>query len=167
MLPEKADQMLRDYKPFLGRTKYLSALIPELKAEAAAWRRNLPNELCYVGAQNIDGMPHGSTVGNPTERIGIMLAEGYTPDGLKELEKQITEYEQELREKGIVLRFVEAWLDGLTEKERWIVQMQVIDGAYWREIVAEYHRRYGEEYSKEGLKKIKEGAIAKIHQMAS
>jgi len=167
MLPERADQMLRDYKMFLGRCKYLSALIPELKAEAAAWRDNLAEELCSIGGQNLDGMPHGSTVGNPTERLGIMLADGYTPDGLKELEKQIVDYERELSEKSMTVHFVDAWLDGLTEKESWIVRMQVIEGAYWREIVMEYHRRYGEEYSREGLKKIKDGAIAKIHQMAS
>ena len=167
MLPEKADQMLRDYKVFLGRCKYLTALICELKAEAAAWRENLADELAGVGAQNLDGMPHGTTVGNPTERLGIMLAEGFTPDGLKTLEEQIVDYQRELNEKSVTVHFVEAWLDGLTEKERWIVQMQVIEGAYWREIVMEYHRRYGEEYSREGLKKIRDAAVRKIHQMAS
>lgn len=167
MLPEKADQMLRDYKVFLGRCKYLSALIREMKADAAAWRENLADELSGVGAQNLDGMPHGTSVGNPTERLGIMLADGYVVDGLRDLEKQIAEYERELKDKSITLHFVEAWLDGLTEKERWIVQMQVIEGAYWREIIMEYHRRYGEEYSREGLKKIRDAAVRKIHQMAS
>lgn len=167
MLPEKVDQMLKDYKAFAGRCKYLTVLIPELKQEAAAWRANLASELAGSGGQNMDGMPHGTTVGNPTERLGIMLASGYTPEGLRELEKQIKDYEDELKDKTLAVHFVEAWLDGLSEKERWIVEKQVINGMYWREIIAEYHRRYGEEYSKEGLKKIKDGAIEKIHQMAS
>ena len=167
MLPEKADQMLRDYKVFLGRCKYLTTLIPELKAEAAAWKEHAADDLIGGGAQNLDGMPHGTTVGNPTERLGIMLADGYTPDGLKELEQQIADYEMELRDKLVTVHFVEAWLDGLTEKERWIVHRQVIEGAYWREIVVEYHRKYNEEYTREGLKRIRDGAIAKIHQMAS
>lgn len=167
MLPERADQMLRDYKVFLGRCKYLTALIPWLKAEAADWKQNMAEELSSIGSQNMDGMPHGTMIGNPTERFGIMLADGYTPDGLKEMEKQIEEYEKELKEKSTTVFFVEAWLAGLTEKERWIIQSQVIDGLYWREIIMEYHRKYGEEYSREGLKKIRDGAMNKIHQMAS
>ncbi len=167
MIPEKADQMLKDYKVFLGRCKYLTTLIPELKAEAVYWKKNMAEDISSVGSQNLDGMPHGTKIGNPTERFGIMLADGYTPDGLKRLEKTISDYEQELKEKSISVVFVEAWLDGLTEKERWIIQRQVIDGAYWREIITEYHQKYGEEYSREGLKKIRDGAMSKIHQMAS
>lgn len=167
MLPERADQMLRDYKVFLGRCKYLTALIPELKAEAIYWKQNIAEDITSVGGQAMDGMPRGTKIGNPTERFGIMLAEGYTPEGLKRLEKQIAEYESELKEKSTTVFFVEAWLAGLTEKERWIIQAQVIDGFYWREIILEYRRRYGEEYSREGLKKIRDGALSKIHQMAS
>lgn len=167
MLPEKADQMLRDYKVFLGRCKYLSALIPELKAEAAALRDNAVNDLISVSSQNLDGMPHGTSVGNPTERIAIILADGYTSEGVIELEKQITAYEAELRDKLITVRFVEAWLDGLSEKERWIVHRQVIEGAYWREIVHEYRTKYSEEYTKDGLKRIRDAALEKIHRMAS
>ena len=159
--------MLRDYKVFLGRCKYLTALIPELKAEAAYWKQNIAEDITSLGGQNMDGMPHGTKIGNPTERFGIMLAEGYTPEGLQRLEQQIDEYEKELKEKRPTIVFVEAWLGGLTEKERWIVQMQVIEGAYWREIVTAYHVKYGEEYSREGLKKIRDGALNKIYQMAS
>lgn len=167
MLPERADQMLRDYKTFMGRCEYLKSLIPELKAEAAMWHRELAVDLARDSAVEMDGMPRGNKVGNPTERLGIMLASGFTPDGLKELEEEIRRYEQELREKSVVVHFVEAWLRGLTEKERWLVERQVIEKAYWRQIIDEYAKRYGEEYTREGLKKIKVGAMKKIHEMAS
>ena len=166
MMPEKADQMLSSYKMCLGRYQYLMALLPELREEAARWKVNLASDLAGVNAQNMDGMPHGTAVSNPTERLGIMLADGYAPEGLKELNRQIEQYEKELNEKSVVVHFVEAWLSGLTDKERWIIEAQVIDGAYWREVMAEYRKRYGEDYSREGLKKIRDAAMAKIHQMA-
>ena len=121
MLPERADQMLRDYKPFRGRCEYLKTLIPELKNEAAIWHRELAADLARSSANEMDGLPRGNKVGNPTERLGIMLASGFTPEGLKELEAEIASYEQELQEKAVTVHFVEAWLPGLTEKERWLI----------------------------------------------
>lgn len=166
MAPEKVDQFLKDHKMTVGRHKYLVSMIEELKSQAEDWKKNLAEDIVSLGGQVIDGMPHGTTVGNPTERFGIMLASGFTPEGLKELEQEIRKLEKEAHDKEVSIRIVEAWLDGLTEKERWIVEKQVIDGMYWREVVSEYHRQYGEEYSKEGLKRIRDGAVSKIYRMA-
>ena len=166
MVPEKVDQLLKDHKMTVGRHKYLVSMIDELKCQAEEWSKNIAEDIVTLGNQSIDGMPHGTTVGNPTERFGIMLASGFTPAGLKELEHEIRQLEKEAHEKAVSIKIVEAWLDGLTEKERWIVEKQLIDGMYWREVVSEYHRRYGEEYSKEGLKRIRDSAVSKIHKMA-
>lgn len=167
MLPERAEQMLKDYKTCLGRCEYLKALIPGLKSEAEIWHKYLAVDLARNTETEMDGMPRGNNVGNPTERLGIMLASGFTPSGLKELEEEISRYEQELSEKTMVVHFVEAWLHGLTDKERWLVERQVIDGAYWRQIIVEYKEKYGEEYSREGLKRMKTVAMGKIYDMTS
>jgi hypothetical protein len=167
MTPEKVDQLLSDYKTIKGRCQYLEALIVEMKADARAWRNNLACELAGASGKEMDGMPRGNAVGNPTERIGILLASGYTPDGLKELEALTKQYEQELSQKSATLRFVDAWLVGLTEKEQWIIRQQVLEGAFWREIIREYEKKYGEQYSKEGLKRIKHNALMKIYKMAA
>lgn len=166
MTPEKVDQLLRDHKMTVGRRKYLENVIEELKMQAEYWKNHVADDLVTLGSQVVDGMPHGTTVGNPTERFGIMLASGYTPDGLKELEAEIRNLESEEHERAVNIRIVEAWLDGLTEKERWLVESQLIEGMYWRQVVSEYHSKYGEEYSKEGLKRIRDIAIAKIYRMA-
>lgn len=167
MLPEKADQMLRDYNVTLGRCEHLRTILPELEKEARIWRKALAADIARSSENDLDGMPRGNRVGNPTERLGIMLASGFTPDGLKELEGEIARYSQELREKELHIHFVEAWLRGLNDRERWIITRQVIDGAYWRQIVAEFRERYGEEYTREGLKRIKVCALDKIHKMAA
>lgn len=166
MAPEKVDRILKEHKMTVGRYKYLVSMIDELKRQAESWKAHIAEDIVTLGGQNVDGMPHGTTVGNPTERFGIMLASGYTPAGLKELEFEIRQLEREAHEKSVSIKIVEAWLEGLSEKERWLVEKQLIDGMYWREVVSEYHRRYGEEYSKEGLKKIRDGAVSKIHRMA-
>ncbi len=167
MMPEKVDQMLKDYKPFKGRCIYLKAMIAEMEEDAEVWRRNLASDLVGATGKGEDGMPKGNTVSSPTERIGIMLASGYEPEDLKELEKKIVECRKELLQKSRVVQFVDAWLEGLTEKEQWVIRQQVIDGAFWREIIREYQAKYGDQYSKEGLKKIKRNALRKIYKLAS
>lgn len=166
MMPEKAYTMLKSYKEYLGRCEYLKLLIDDLKTDAELWSAHATDELPIMGGQNLDGMPRGNAVGNPTERLGILLADGYKPAALAELEQKIADYELELRMKSIAVHFVDAWLSGLTEKERTIVKMQVIDQSCWREVVAAYKEKFGDEYSKEGLKRIRDRALEKIYIMA-
>ena len=167
MLPENVDQMLKDYKSFSGRCKYLTALIEELEADAELWKRNLASDLVGATGSGDDGMPKGNSVSSPTERIGIMLASGFIPDDLRDLEARIVEYRKELNLKSRTIQFVDAWLAGLTDKEAWVIRQQVIEGAFWREIIREYQAKYGDIYSKEGLKKIKRNAMKKVYSLAS
>jgi len=114
----------------------------------------------------MDGMPHGTTVGNPTERIALMLATGYTTEDVIELQGNIEKLEAEYCQKKIVVRFVEAWLKGLTEKERWMIERAMFDGMTYREINAKYREAYGDSCSKDLLRRLKKDALAKIYEMA-
>lgn len=120
-----------------------------------------------LGAQPMSGMPRGGKLSDPTARIGIAVADGCMTDDMKILQKEIEDLEYELRKRKIVVHFVAAWLDGLNEKERWIIEKQVIDGSYWREVIFSYKAKFGDEYSKDGLKRIKKNALNKIYRIAS
>ena len=100
MLPERAEMMLAQYRRCVGRCAFLKKTIAEAEADIELWRRNLAEDLVLSGGANLDGMPRGTTVGNPTERMAIMLATGYEPEDLKDAEASLIPLRDELREAG-------------------------------------------------------------------
>ncbi|MEA4899563.1 MAG: hypothetical protein VB115_15140 [Christensenellaceae bacterium] len=74
---------------------------------------------------------------------------------------------RELEEKQFDLQFVSAWMSGLNEKERWLIEQHVIGGLSWRDIVCLHKEKYGREYAKDTLRALKRKALAKIYQMAA
>lgn len=166
MLPEQVDEMLKSYRECVGRCGHLKSeidetekLIAELSATALAD--------ASVRAQQYTGMPHGSGVSNPTEQVACMFADGYMPEEIKRLQKELADMKREFRERYPTVHFVEAWMQGLTEKERWIIEQQVIDGVTWRDIMTRCRLKFGIEYTKDGLKRIKARALEKIYKIAA
>ena len=82
MLPQHVDEMLRDYRTCLGRYSYLDVLIEELRDIEKLTEIDNRVEIINGKSSAMDGMPHGSTPGNPTERAGIALATGYVSKDL-------------------------------------------------------------------------------------
>ena len=105
-------------------------------------------------------------MGNPTERIAIMLATGIMTDDIAAMNKEIAALEAEHREKSLVVYFVQAWLKGLSAKERWMIERCYFDEMTYREINARYREEYGENCSKDLLRRLKKDALAKIFEMA-
>ena len=168
MLPERVDEMLRDYREFSGRCAYLETLIQSLDKEIEIMNGNeFYENIVPLGGQALDGMPHGSSVGNPTEQIGIMLADGHKPDYIVEKERELADAKQEYEYKYPTVVFVNAWLKGLTDRERWIIENQVIDGVSWRELTSEHLAKYGETRTKRSLQLLRDKALGKIYRMAS
>jgi hypothetical protein len=166
MLPDRADEMLRNYKSYLGRCGHIKTLIDELKREAILMQIEARDDLLNSSGKQLDGMPRGTTVGNPTERVALMLVLGYVPDGVAEIQAEIAKLEAEYRQKNIVVLLVEAWLRGLTEKEKWMIERCIFDGMTYRQINAMYRQVYGECCSKDSLQRLKKTALTKIYEMA-
>ncbi len=166
MLPQHVDDMLRDYRACLGRYSYLDVLIEELRDTEQFIELDDRAEIIDGKGKAMDGMPHGSTVGNPTERAGIALASGYVSANLAELRDEIAKLEAERNRNYKVVLFVDAWLKGLNRKERWIIERIYFDGMTYREINGKYREIYGEPCSKDSLRRLKNTALDKIYQMA-
>ena len=77
MLPERAEEMLKDYKACYGRCGYLREALEALRMDEKAMMAEHRDDLITGTAKPPDGMPHGTTVGNPTERIAFMLLCGH------------------------------------------------------------------------------------------
>lgn len=166
MMPEKAEEMLKNYRACLGRCHYIDTLIGELKVNIKLAESDARDDCINGSGKQPDGMPHGTTMGNPTERIAIMLATGIMTDDIAAMKKEIAALETEHRAKNLVVCFVEAWLKGLTVKERWMIERCYFDEMTYREINAQYREEYGESCSKDLLRRLKKDALAKIFEMA-
>lgn len=165
MLPESVMQKMKKYREYSGRCAYLEIHIKELNKAIEKAESSLYMDQVMLSG-NLDGMPHGTTVGNPTERAGITLADGYMPDYLAEMKKDLSEAEQEMADKSLTVIFVNAWLKGLSDRERWIVENQVIDGVSWRELISEYFVKFGETRTKRALQMFRDRAMDKVYKMA-
>ena len=167
MMPERVDEMLAAYKECVGRCKYLKLQIELYTSDIERLKREAAENLAYASGNGEQGMPRGSSVGNPTERMGIMLASGYEPPELTEKKSAMIAMQEEHREKMLVVHFVEAWLEGLTEKERWMITGKVFEGKTYRELIFDYRNRYGENCSRDKLRELRKAAMKKIYDMAS
>ena len=163
---ERVEEMLRSYRAEVGRCGHLLMEIDILKTEIEREKSRLASDLAGPGAQVITDMPRGTTMGNPTEKIALMLAGGWVPEEIREKEAKIGELQSEYDERHKTVVFVESWLNGLPERERWMVETQVIDGVIWREILTQYPERFGEYRSKDTLKRIRDRAMDMIFDMA-
>ena len=165
MLPQSVDKMLYEYKAVKGRCNSLSASIKQLRREIEVQKAQAVLNLTG-GGQQLDGMPHGNALSQPTERIGIMLATGYEYPGVTELRKLLIEAEAEYVDKQMIMLFVEGWLEGLTARERWIIEQQIFEGSTYRQLNTMYREKFGEECSKDSLRRLKKIALDKIYEMA-
>ena len=166
MTREQVDEMLKSYRFESGRCGHLQAQIELMRREVEHERATLVSDLVGPGAQVITDMPRGTTVGNPTEKYGTMLADGWVTDEIKAKEVEIERLQAEYDERHKNVVYVESWLNALPERERWMVEMQVVDAVIWREILNKYQQIYGEYRSKDTLKRLRDRALEMIYDMA-
>ena len=89
----------------------------------------------HPGAQRLDGMPHGSGVGDPTGQLAAEIAD---------LSAVIEAQEQALRSSGqAVARFVDTIPDART---RLVFRLRFVHGLTWKE-VADHLGQYTSEWS--------------------
>lgn len=167
MTRAQVDEYLATYRECVGRMGSLKLTIRRQRAELEDRKRNLAADAALETPEREEGMPHGSGVGNPVERIVLKYADGFLPAEIIEEEKGLRALEEELAYRQRVVQYVDAWLKGLNEREAWIIHHKVIDSDYsWREVITMYRLQYGEEYSRDALKRIKERAMEKIYRFA-
>lgn len=166
MQRESVDTMMSNYNTHLARCEYLQHEIQELERLAARARETMVEDSIHV-TPTLSGIPHGTDISDQTGRLAMMFADGGVTDRVKQIEEEIATKKRELDEKRVTVFFVRAWLKALNEKERLVVEKQVIDKLFWRDVVRFYEHTFGEAYSKHGLKKIRDDAMEKIYQIAA
>ena len=166
MSPERVNEMLKSYRFELGRCKHLETEIELLTRAIERSEACTVSDLVGPGAQVITGMPRGTSVGNPTEKYGMMLADGWENADIADMKAERAALQKEYEERHKTVVYVESWLAGLNERERWMIEMQVIDSVIWREILNKYQQAFGEYRSKDTLKRIRDKALDTIYDIA-
>ena len=115
MLPEQVDEMLKNYREYTGRCRFIDLDIQRLEREIERRKRDAVQDLVLPG-RSLDGMPRGNRIVSPTESAGLRLADGYIPEDVPLLQEQIKRLKREREEKSMTLHFVDAWLSGLNDK---------------------------------------------------
>ena len=85
-----------------------------------------------LGSVNMDGMPHGTTPGNPVERMA--LARAALHERLLNLKANLVEKELAIRE----------YIDSVKQDDiKLIMELRYIDGKNWQDIAVEWEERTG------------------------
>ena len=117
-------------------------------------------------SQELTGMPHGTSIGDPTGRLGLKLACGFESWSVKQIKEEITKLMEEYNTTKYWISFVVAWLKCLTDKERMLIELKYIQKLSWDEIINKYQREYGQRYGKSGMKILVQKSIEKIYKIA-
>ena len=160
--------MLSKYRESKGRIGHLEIYIQMTRPEVERWKENLLHDAALSTPNHEEGMPHGSGAGNPVESIVIAHLSGMMPDELRTMIRLLDSAERELKDLKIIINFVDGWLSGLSDRECWIINHKVIDTDYsWRELMMMYRVQFGEDHSRDALKRIKDKALEKIYRYAA
>lgn len=115
------EQQLRGYVFIMARIKKVEGRLAELEQESG------------IGSLNMDGMPRGSTPGDPVARMAIARATLH--EHLARLHADLKEKEREIRE----------YIDGVEDEEvKLIIEWRFIDLLDWYEIAGNLEEITGE-----------------------
>lgn len=166
MTKDSIDRMFKNYSEYRGRCAHLEVKIAETEKIIERLKETLIDDNVRITAR-IDGMPPlQKGTNDPTGNLGAKVAAGYESDHIRQAEYDLAAFRQELEQKAVTVKFVDAWLQALDLKERFIIEQKVIGGLSWRQLVFAFKREFGDTYSQDGLKRISKQAREKIYNIA-
>lgn len=160
----EVDKLLASYNHCRARAAHIRTQLALMQHQLSVETTNaMAGEALH--AQSYDVMPHGNLPGNPVESLVLRYLSGYQPQYIREIQQNMDKAKDELYEVETVVSFVNSWMLCLNERERFVVEKQVIEGYTWSDLLGEYEARYGQ-FGKEGLRKMKRRAMNKIYDTA-
>lgn len=163
---QAVDEAVKSYARDKARAAHLEIEIAELERRIDLAVTALAGDEAGPKAQKISDMPHGTTVGNPTEQLAVKLASGWLPPEVRDMISEARALQDEYDKTSARVKFVEAWMGALSDRERWIITHQCIQQEYWRDILADYDKQFGGYVTKDGLKFLRGRAFKRIYLAA-
>ena len=173
MTRTQVNEALLNYRAAQGRRGHVEAEIRRIQREIRAVRERLSRNMASAPVSRLVGAPRSTTTaGSPTERLGLALADGrcWASDearaALQPLEDALARLEREREANRLLAQYVESWLTGLPERERWVIERHIIEGEIWHEVIPQFKTRFGDEVSRDRLKRMQQRALERIYAMA-
>lgn len=169
---EHVDELLRDYRDNLGRCGHLKVEIRRNDQRAARVKEAFRRGAAGPGVSRLTGVPRGSTPGDPTASLGLLLAGDEIPPDSPEgreiarLALENARLAAELDVRQTQVDFVNSWLEGLTDRERWVIEHHIIDREIWYDVMIAFNSRYTDDVSKDRLKRLQSRALERIYAIA-
>ncbi len=166
MIKEHVDGMMERYLEHSARCAYLDGRITEVARAIQKAQSETVEDMISITAR-MTGMP-GAQEGtsDPTGRVGLLVASGHKTPHVVELEAELDELIREHEQKSVTVIFVDAWLKVLDDKELFVIKKKTIGGLSWKQLCFQFRNTYGDEYSQQGLRKIRDTAMDKIYRVA-
>lgn len=165
MKQNQIEEILRSYRTQKARLAYLRSQIDMLERFLAGCERRMVDD-CISMSQAITGMPHGSSVGDPTGRLAIDIASGKVSEFVKQIREEIEETAKEAARLTEDLRVADILLSAMTEREREVVEMKIMADMSWGEVLEEMNKKHGNSYSKRSLQRLYSRAMEKAEDVA-
>ena len=166
MTEKQIRDMLTRYKPTAGRIKHLEIEAEELKIKLGRAREEAIDALAGPHSANLDGLPRGGGISDPTGRLGVKLADGAPVSAeVTALEERLKDIEEALDISRNDMRYMNTWISILLDRELLLVNRKLIEGQTWPEVARGYQERFGDEMNEKTLRRMLKGAIHQIWLM--
>lgn len=150
--------LLSRYSANKGKAARLEAEIGKLEKEARAIRAM---EASTLKASTVDGMPRRKGgKSDPTGKKAVQLASGeaVSRDEARILEK-ISAKKADLSQLRLDVQLVDGWLGAMMDREKLVIEQQLIQKRSWRETAAEYEKAFGDQMSDDTLRRMRDRAV--------
>ena len=165
MKVEVINEALSTYLEKLARCEFLESEIKILSEMLEKAESEMVDDEVSL-SQELTGMPHGTSISDPTGKLGLRLACGFESWSVKQIKEELTKFNEEYNTLRYWVAFVQAWMKCLTEKERMLVELKYIQKLSWDEIINSYQKAYGQKYGKSGMKVLVQKSIEKVYKIA-
>lgn len=165
MTEETVNTLLEGYRSNLARYECLAMTAETHRRQLEAEERNaLANDAMH--AQQYDGMPHGNKISRPVEDLVLRHTSGQVSEQIKLWRAEEAEMRAEMMELKRRIRYVDAWLNGLSDKERLVMEEVYIKGYTMPEVAYHSHKLFLNPVTVGTVRGIKRQALKKIYDIA-
>ena len=164
MTPQHLDELLEKYKPNKAREAYLLHQIDSLGRLLELAKKRMVDDFVSL-SQALTGMPHGSGNGDPTGKLAINIASGKVTEFVKQIQAEIEETQGMLNLLMPEIRIVEIAMAALGEREKEVVELKMMDGLSWADVLGKMNERHNGSYSKRSLQRLIDRAMEKVYSV--
>lgn len=153
-------QLLKDYRILCAKVEQLKVEIADIERNGVITKWIASDALSQLQSPQLTGMPHGSTVSSPTERIALQ-----SPKPLTLSPGELDAKQNELFYLQRQAHATEIMLSCLYDKERFIIETHLIGGQSWQEVAKKHLERFGTYISERAMKYIQGTALDKMAEL--